>query len=379
MAVRVLLVDQSRDRATLVAARNLARAGFTVGTGAWKPSFASTSRYVRRHHEIHECEADEDLFVADIATAVDEGGYDIVFCSYDIGLLTLSRRRSEIAPALWPYAPYEVVRRAFDKLDLVQSARAAGLHAPHTEPADDRALENWRGPVVVKARTHAPKRFDTSLFATAAQAGELVEEIRAEGGEALLQERMTGPMGAVVVVVGSEGDIVTELHQQALHTWPPGAGDTVRGQVVAADPELSHGVRALLADLGWRGLVQVEYVRNEDGVPHITDFNGRFYGSMALATGAGVSLPALWAIHALGRDGDWPEKASLDTRKRSAGFQWLNRDLAAARAAGPLSLLGAIAVAPFASHSMWDPRDPGPAVRYLLPESLRRLRGRLAD
>jgi predicted ATP-grasp superfamily ATP-dependent carboligase len=375
--VRVLLVDQSRDRATLVAARNLARAGFAVGTGAWKMSFAGTSRYAHCHHEIHECEADEDRFVADIATAVEEGGYDLVFCSYDIGLLTLSRRRAEIAPALWPYAPYAVVQQAFDKLDLVRSARAAGLHAPHTEPADDRALENWQGPVIVKARTHAPKRFDTGLFSTAAQARELVQEIRAEGGDPLLQERMTGKMGAVVIVVGHKGQIVTELHQRAFHTWPPDAGDTVRGQIVASDPELSRGVRALLKDLGWRGLAQIEFVRDEDGVPHITDFNGRFYGSMALATGAGVNLPALWAIHALGRNGFWPEEASLDARRRSAGFQWLNRDLAAARAAGTLSLLGAIAVAPFTSHSMWDPHDPGPAVRYLLPEGLRRLRGRL--
>jgi predicted ATP-grasp superfamily ATP-dependent carboligase len=375
--VRVLLVDQSRDRATLVAARNLARAGFTVGTGAWKPSFASTSRYAHRHHEIHECEGDEDRFVADIATAVKEGGYDIVFCSYDIGLLTLSRRRSEIAPALWPYAPLSVVQRAFDKLDLARSAQAAGLHAPHTKLADDRALAGWQGPVVVKARTHAPKRFATGVFASAAQGRELVNQIRSEGGEPLLQERMTGRMGAVAVVVGRDGQVITEVHQQALHTWPADAGDTVRGQIVAVDPELSRGVRALVKDLGWLGLVQVEFMRDRDGAPHITDFNGRFYGSMALATGAGVNLPALWAIHALDRDVAWPTGTSLEKRRRTVGFQWLNRDLAAARAAGPRSLLGAIALAPLASHSMWDPRDPGPAVRYLLPESLRRLRGRL--
>lgn len=370
--MRALLVDQSRDRATLVAVRNLALAGFTVGTGAWKPSFASTSRFAHRHHEIHECEGDEDRFVSDIARAVADGGYDIVFCSYDVGLLTLSRRQAEIAPAVWPYAPYAVVERAFDKLDLARSAQAAGLHAPRTEPADDCALEAWQGPVVVKARTHAPKRFDTGLFSSTEQARALVDQIRAEGGEPLLQERMTGSMGAVVMVVARDGEIVAEIQQQALHTWPPDAGDTVRGQIVATDPELSRGVRALVKDLGWFGLVQVEFVRNDEGVAHITDFNGRFYGSMALATGAGANLPALWANHALGRGG-----ALSGPPKPGAGFQWLNRDLAAGLAAGPRALVGAVAVAPFASHSMWDPRDPGPAARYLLPEAVRRLRGRL--
>ena len=62
--------------------------------------------------DAYNCELeDEDGFVADIARAVRERGYDVVFCAYEGGLLTLSRRREEIAPAVWPYASYEVVRR----------------------------------------------------------------------------------------------------------------------------------------------------------------------------------------------------------------------------------------------------------------------------
>jgi predicted ATP-grasp superfamily ATP-dependent carboligase len=367
--VRALLVDQSRDRATLVAARSLAAAGFEVGTGSWQPSLASLSRGSVRHHEVAECEAGEDRFVSDIAAAVAEGGYEIVFCSYDVGLLTLSRRREEIAPAVWPYPEQEAVERAFDKLELARAARAAGLGSPATEPADEGALARWSGPVVVKARRHAPKRFDTGLFPGPDQARELVQRIQAEGGEPLLQEPVTGGMGAVVLVVGRGGEVVAEIHQEAQRTWPPGAGDTVRGRIVPARRELSEGVRRLAADLGWFGLVQVEFVRDELGVPRITDFNGRFYGSMALAVGAGANLPAIWALQALGHD----ERLRRTPRSR-AGFQWLNRDLAAARAEGMRQLLGSLAAAPFASHSMWSARDPWPALRYLLPEAARRLR-----
>ncbi len=370
--MRALLVDQSRDRATLVAVRALARAGYTVATGAYAPSFASTSRYTQRHHTIRECEDDEDGFVADIARAVAEGGYDIVFCSYDVGLVTLSRRREEIGPAVWPYAPYAAVQRAFDKLDLARSAQAAGLAAPRTALADPANVAGWSGPVVVKARSHVPKRFDTELFASASEGQRLIDEIHAEGGEALLQEVMRGEMGAVVLVAGRDGEIVAEVHQEAVHTWPPGAGDTVRGRVVASDPELSRGVRALLAEIGWFGLVQVEFMRDAHGVPHITDFNGRFYGSLALATGAGANLPAIWADQALGRDARLQRPARI-----GAGFQWLNRDLAACYARGPRALIGALTAAPKDSHSMWDARDPAPTLRYLLPEAGRRLYGRL--
>lgn len=372
--MRVLLVDQSRDRGTLVAARDLAAAGFTVGTGSSvAPSFASTSRYTAHHHEIHECEEDEDRFVADIASAVAEGAYDLVFCSYDVGLITLSRRREEIAPAVWPYAQGTVVERAFDKLELAGAARRAGLSAPRTERADATTVAGWDGPVVVKARTHVPSRFPTARFSSATQGLSLIEEIRAGGGDPLLQQPIGGRMGAVVMVVARNGEPIVEIHQEALRTWPPEAGDTVRGVVRATDPELSRGARALVRELGWFGLVQIEFIRDAAGTVHITDFNGRFYGSMALASGAGVNLAALWALHAIDRDGGAPHRP-----RRRAGFQWLNRDLAAARAQGPRALLGAVAAIPFASHSMWDPRDPGPAIRYLLPESGRRLRARLA-
>jgi hypothetical protein len=138
---------------------------------------------------------------------------------------------------------------------------------------------------------------------------------------------------------------------------------------VAPDRELSDGVRRLARDLGWFGLVQVEFVRDQLGVPHVTDFNGRFYGSMALAVGAGANLPAIWALQALGHD------ERLRARPHDgAGFQWLNRDLAAARAEGLRALAGSLAAVPFASHSMWSARDPWPALRYLVPEAARRLR-----
>jgi hypothetical protein len=372
--VRALLVDQSRDRATLVAVRSLAAAGYEVGTGSREPGLAGRSRHAGRHHEVHECEEDEDRFVADIAAAVKEGGYDIVFCTYDIGLLTLSRRRADIAPAVWPYASAEVVERAFDKLDLVEAVHAAGLQAPRTEPATEAALASWPGSVVVKARKHAPTRFDTGLFATAADGRALAQQIRDEGGEPLLQEQMRGRMGAVVVVVGRDGGIAAEIHQEAVHTWPPEAGDTVRGRIIDPDPELSQGVRALVDDLGWFGLAQVEFVRDDQGTPRITDFNGRFYGSMALATGAGANLPGLWADHALGRGGKLARAP-----RTGASFQWLNRDLAAAHAEGPRALAAALAAIPLSAHSMWSLSDPGPAIGYLLPEALRRLRGRGED
>jgi predicted ATP-grasp superfamily ATP-dependent carboligase len=375
--MRALLVDQGRDRATLVAVRALTAAGFEVGTGAPARSFASLSRHAGPRHAVRECSEDEDGFVADVARAVGEKGYDIVFCAYEGGLLTLSRRREEIAPAVWPYPSYEVVRRTFDKFDLFQAATAAGVSTPYTVLADDASLAQWSGPVVVKARNHVPHRFETALFESPLQARGLVEQTRAEGGEPLLQTPLSGKMGAAVMVIGRDGTVLVELHQVADRTWPPGAGDTVLGRVIATEAELSDAAGRLARELGWTGLAQVELFRDAQGRPSITDFNGRFYGSMALAVRAGVNVPAIWARDALGLDpwnGSGPPAARIGAR-----FQWLNRDLAAGWAGGPGTLLDALAAAPVAAHSMWEPSDPMPAFRYLVPEAGRRLRKRVVS
>ena len=73
-------------------------------------------------------------------------------------VLVLSRRRAEIAPAIVPYAAHEIVERSFDKLAFTRAAQTAGLAVPRTEEADEAALAAWDGPVVVKARLHAPTR-----------------------------------------------------------------------------------------------------------------------------------------------------------------------------------------------------------------------------
>src|SRR6185312_373034 len=114
----------------LVAARMLRADGWEVGTGAYTRSTVSRSGATGAHHHVEEAETDEDRFIADIAEAVRRGGYEVIFCSYDVGLLVLSRRRAEVAPAIVPYGPHEVVERSFDKLAFTRAAQAAGLAVP---------------------------------------------------------------------------------------------------------------------------------------------------------------------------------------------------------------------------------------------------------
>jgi predicted ATP-grasp superfamily ATP-dependent carboligase len=371
--MRALIVDQSRDRSALAAARMLHADGWVLGTGAWRPSIASTSSATTAHHRVEEAETDEDRFIADIAEAVRVGGYEVVFCAYDVGLLVLSRRRAEVAPAIVPYAAHEVVERSFDKLEFTRAAEAVGLAVPRTEEASEQALAGWQGAVVVKARIHVPTRYETRRFASAAQAAPFVAELRREGAQPLLQECITGQLGAVVVVADHDGNVVAEVQQRCDRSWPAEAGVTARARTITPDAALSEGVGELVRRLGWFGLAEIEYLLDDQGVPRFTELNGRFYGGIALAGRAGVNVAAAWARLATGR-AVAPSPAQLV----DARFQWLNRDLAASRhAEGVRGMARALALAPGSAHSMFARGDLGPVLRFYLPEMGRRAAARV--
>jgi predicted ATP-grasp superfamily ATP-dependent carboligase len=371
--MRALIVDQARDRASLAAARMLHADGWEVGTGAFERSTVSRSAATGMHHRVEEAEVDEDRFIADIAAAVRVGGYEVIFCSYDVGLLVLSRRREEVAPAIVPYAPHEVVERSFDKLAFTRAAQAAGLGVPRTLEATEEALAQWQGPVVVKARIHVPTRHETRRFADAAQARGFVQQLRAEGGEPLLQELVGGQLGAVVVVVDREGNVVAEVQQRCERFWPAEAGVTARARTIEPDAEISRRVGELVRSIGWFGLAEVEYLLDERGEPRFTELNGRFYGGIALAARAGVNVAAAWARLATGRP-----LPPIGPQKVGARFQWLNRDIAASRhAEGVRGMATALALAPVSAHSMVARGDLGPLVRVYLPELARRAASRV--
>jgi predicted ATP-grasp superfamily ATP-dependent carboligase len=370
--VRALIVDQSRDRSALAAARMLRADGWEVGTGSWRPSIASISAATGAHHRIEEAETDEDRFIADIAAAVRAEGYEVVFCIYDVGLLVLSRRRAEIAPAIVPYAAHEIVERSFDKLAFTRAAESAGLAVPRTEEASDAALAAWQGPVVVKARLHAPTRFETRPFDGAAQAAPFAAELRRDGAQPLLQERISGRLGAVVVVVDQHGEVIAEVQQRCERSWPDGAGVTARASTIIPDAELSERIRVLVRELEWFGLAEIEYLLDDAGVPRFTDFNGRFYGGIALAGHAGVNVAAAWARLATGQ-----AVPPLAQQRVGARFQWLNRDLAASRHADGLKgMAAALALAPRSAHSMLARGDLNPLLRFYLPEMAQRAAAR---
>ena len=173
-------------------------------------------------------------------------------------------------------------------------------------------------------------------------------EITAAGGAPLIQEALDGRLAAFSSVVGEDGRLLARVQQEAERTWPRDLGCSVRARTVAVDEALAERVAALLADLGWTGLSELQFVVGADREPRLIDFNGRFYGSLALAMAAGPNLPALSAAVATGRPDRRPGRrraagsalpvaggGSSGRARALAGSRARRRGLPALRPAGP--------------------------------------------
>ena len=368
--MRALIVSEGSSRVALGAARALGRAGWRVGIGSpTNRGFEAASRWVAAWHPVPPPELSLEAFVRAVGRAVRSGAYEVVFGAGDAETLALSAERDDIS-AVVPSPPYEVVLRAVDKLTLARAAAAAGLLSPRTEEATDEALSGVDGPVLVKARLHwtpgvrdAPPRWPVTLAADAATARTRSEEIRAGGGKPLLQEAVSGRLLSHALVADRDGSIVAAVQQVADRTWPPNAGPGIRYRTVEPDEDIAKKLAALVADLGWFGLAQFQFVAPLGGDPLLIDMNGRFYGSMALATAAGSNLADAWARLATDRPPRRTPRARVGVR-----YQWLEADLRRAwverRGGLAADFLDSLQRAARSRHVVWDSRDPLPAARH---------------
>jgi predicted ATP-grasp superfamily ATP-dependent carboligase len=169
---------------------------------------------------------------------------------------------------------------------------------------------------------------------------------------------------AFVLLVDGEGQLVATVQQEADGVWPIDHGVSVRARTVPVDPELAERIGALVAELGWTGLAELQFVGAPGDHPSLIDFNGRFYGSLALAVGAGVNLPTLWAALATGRP--VPEAV---TALPGVRYQWLYGDLRRCIDEGRRGILerswDALSYSRGAVHSVISLNDLRPAARYV--------------
>ena len=367
--MRALIVDDGRSLGALAAVRSLSRAGWQVGVAAPdRRGFAASSRHVWRHHTAPLVHVDLPGFVDAVRSAISADAYELVFTGGDAELMALSHARGQLGASL-PYAEHEVVELALDKLHLHRLGLESGLASPVTEPSD--AISGWTSwPVVVKARKHwTPEaggagRLDASVCADPSEARRRIEEIAGAGGEAIVQESVSGVLMAYTVLCEHGGRVVAAVQQEVDGLDPSPPGSSTRARTVPVDPGLASGVQRLMLRLGWFGVAELQFMKRTGEEPRLIDLNGRFYGSMSLAIASGIDLPALWARVALG------SAVPRRPAREQVRYQWFHGDLLRAveeRRGGLLhDLAKTFSYGWGAVHPLWSRSDVRPALRYLM-------------
>lgn len=361
---RALIVSTARDRGALAAARSLRQDGWTVGVGTPEgKGMLCTSRAASASYVVPRPRGDGESFVEGVRAAVEAGGYDVVFGGGDDWMAALATYRDRI-PTRVAHPSAKAVQRALDKMELAGTAERVGLASPRTVPATPDTMADWEGPVVVKSRAHwsagqtRPHRIEARLFESITSAKERINHMEQLGAEPLLQEPIHGRLGAMIGLF-RDGRLEGRVQQDTPRLWPTPNGASARAQTVAVDRELAEKVNALLADIGWWGLVELQFLTGDDGIPHLIDFNGRFFGSIALTNAARPGLADAWGRLALGES-----VPALADAPPGVRYAWAAGDLRRARVErrGGLvaDIFGTLRWAGRAHHSVWDLRDPGP-------------------
>jgi predicted ATP-grasp superfamily ATP-dependent carboligase len=376
--MRALIVEHGSNRGSLAAARALHSAGWTVDIVASGDCLTVRSRRVRRRELIRYPNGGAEELMQAVRRVIRDAGIEIVFPVDETQLLVLSRHRDELN-ALLPYPPHEVVERATDRLEQARAAERAGLAPPPTAEGESTDLSDREGLVVVKARTPTllplPNGWGRieARVGTPREAASWISELQTTGARTVVQDVLQGHLASMTVLTDAEGQLIAQVQQAAGRLWPPGAGTSVRASTTPVDAELSQRVLTFLEDLGWRGFAQLQFIVDADGVPHLIDFNPRFYGSLALAIRSGVNFPVIWAALATGRAHSCTTSARVGVR-----YHWLGGDLrwilqhrpgAFIRDVGQSLAWGLAAV-----HPIWSVRDPNPATHGAMTSLRRRLR-----
>ncbi len=118
-----------------------------------------------------------------------------------------------------------------------------------------------------------------------------LEEALASTPRWLVQPFLDGTLIAVAGVAW-RGEVICTAHQAARRIYPNGIGISAFAETVPVDGALDESLREIVRRLGWSGLFEFQLIRAADG-PHVIDLNPRPCGSLALAIGAGLNLPAI--------------------------------------------------------------------------------------
>jgi predicted ATP-grasp superfamily ATP-dependent carboligase len=322
------LVPDVHFRGAVAGVRGLGRAGLGVLAVGPTPAAAGLwSRHARARAVAPEVSRHPESFARELFVLAERHGPLAIYPSREetVDVLLASSQRAP-REATIPYpgpGPVAVLR---DKARLPDLARAHGLGAPHMYFHGEAAGLAGAGlpfPFLLKPPVKGAVLDYPRVVESPADLEPIVAALPPRE-RVIAQERVAGELMSLVLVIARDGRVAARFQQRACRTWPPGAGPSTLARSVPLDYGLIERSRALLADVGYWGLAQLQFVDSRPE-PALIDVNVRYYGSLPLALRSGVNLPAILHGVTMGR-----EAAEPPPYRAGVTYRWLENELVAA-------------------------------------------------
>ncbi len=305
VAMSVLVTDGDQ-RSTLAVVRALGAAGVPVTVGESRPrSLAGSSRFAAGsvcYPSPSEKPAEFQDFLRD---AVQSGAYRVLLPMTDVTVTLAADIASELMlHAAFPFPSRERILAAQDKGYLMQLGQQAGIAVPATYEAGEQhtieeVAQTVSYPAVLKprfSRWHSGGRWIAGSVEYVENAARLIARyttVHAQVPGPLIQEKIEGEGRGVFLLVWN-GELKGAFCHRRLREKPPWGGVSVFRESLPLDEALVEKSFALLRALEWQGVAMVEFkMDRRDGLPKLMEMNGRFWGSLQLATDAGMNFPLL--------------------------------------------------------------------------------------
>ena len=295
---------------------SLVEAGYEVVAFARRDSKAALGS--SRHARVFEITAPEEDTAATIRELEAELGQLIKTTNRPVCLLVLDdaalwiRTKLQANPRLTVVGPADP-SVALKKDLQIELAQLAGFKVPATQVVTGEnggAVPSFGFPLILKpvgAITETGGRLDKGRFHichNAADYAAALEKIP-QDGTMMAQQYVTGTGEGLFGLAARDGVMAWSGHRRIRMMNPAGSGASACVSIAPQTAEVAAGTN-FIARSGWRGPFMIELLRDEQGATWFMEFNGRIWGSTALARRCGLEYPA-WAVaDALGRGESLP-------------------------------------------------------------------------
>jgi predicted ATP-grasp superfamily ATP-dependent carboligase len=298
--------------------RSLGEKGIKVHVGDTSPlAMSRFSRHCASFTRLPDFFDNPNEYLESICEALRKTGATVLMpCHEDVEIV--SKNLDKLPPGVSVAVPdFEMWDAAEDKQKYVDHVIRNGCPAPRTfEIFSDNELENFAGemkyPAVIKTRIgNSAKgvRIVTDPSSLVSEFKELVDLYSLPKERwPLVQEFVRGKKIGVLGVY-NKGKHVSSVIFDIRRSKGADNFGTSTFRVTVDDDDIKNNAIKAMESFNWHGVVDMDFIKTDEGDSYLIDINGRLGGATALTCFSGVDLPYLWYLSAIdGLSGDYPKQ-----------------------------------------------------------------------